>query len=126
MLTLGACRAAGALQQHLAPGGDAGAAAPAAGARCARRVRLLHAALLLGFLLPAALLLRMGFLEGDAQFGARFVELAHNSFVLAAITAVVAVLLAVLLAYAARLARFCACRRCSTASSDVGYAVPAR
>ena len=61
--------------------------------------------LLLGFLLPAALLLRMAFLEGDAQFGARFVELAHNSFVLAAITAVVAVLLAVLLAYAARLAR---------------------
>ena len=61
--------------------------------------------LLLGFLLPAGLLLRMAFLEGDAQFGTRFVELAQNSFVLAAITAMLAVLLAVLLAYAARLAR---------------------
>lgn len=57
--------------------------------------------LLLGFLLPAGLLLRMAFLEGDAQFGTRFVELAQNSFVLAAITAMLAVLLAVLLAYAA-------------------------
>jgi len=61
--------------------------------------------LLFGFLLPAGLLLRMAFLEGDAQFGARFVELARNSFVLAAFTAGAAVLLAVLLAYAARLAR---------------------
>ncbi len=57
--------------------------------------------LLLGFLLPAGLLLRMAFLEGDAQFGTRFVELAQNSFVLAAITAMLAVLLAV----AARLCR---------------------
>lgn len=61
--------------------------------------------LLLGFLLPAALLLQMAFAEGDAQFGPRFVELAGNSFLLAAVTASIAVLLAVLLAYAARLAR---------------------
>ncbi|HQZ01831.1 MAG TPA: iron ABC transporter permease [Thauera sp.] len=61
--------------------------------------------LLLGFLLPAALLLQMAFVDGDAQFGARFVQLARNSFVLAALTSALAVVLAVLLAYAARLAR---------------------
>lgn len=61
--------------------------------------------LLLGFVLPAALLLQMAFAEGDAQFGPRFVHLARNSFVLAAVTAVIAVALAVVLGYAARLAR---------------------
>lgn len=61
--------------------------------------------LLLGFLLPAGLLVQMAYVEGDAQFGARFVQLARNSFVLAAVTAGVAVLLAVVLAYAARLSR---------------------
>lgn len=61
--------------------------------------------LFLGFLLPGFLLLKMALFEGDAQFGARFLDLARNSFVLAAVTAVLAVALAVLLAYAARLAR---------------------
>lgn len=79
--------------------------------------------LLLGFLLPAGLLLQMAFAEGDAQFGPRFVQLARNSFVLASVTAVIAVLLAVLLAYAARLAR----SRLPQALNRVvgmGYAVP--
>jgi iron(III) transport system permease protein len=61
--------------------------------------------LLLGFLLPAALLLKMALTEGDAQFGPRFVRLAGNSFVLAALTALLAIGLAVLLAYAARTSR---------------------
>ncbi|WP_230976154.1 ABC transporter permease [Pseudothauera nasutitermitis] len=61
--------------------------------------------LFLGFLLPGYLLLSMAITQGDAQFGPRFVQLSRNSFVLAAVTAVLAVLLAVLLAYAARLAR---------------------
>ncbi|MDO9598157.1 MAG: iron ABC transporter permease [Azoarcus sp.] len=61
--------------------------------------------LFFGFLLPAWLLLRMAFGDGDAQFGPRFMDLARNSFVLAAVTAVLAVMLALLLAYAARLAR---------------------
>jgi len=61
--------------------------------------------LLLGFLLPAGLLLDMAFSEGDVQFGPRFLHLARNSFVLASVTSVLAVLLAVVLAYAARLAR---------------------
>jgi len=61
--------------------------------------------------------------EGDAQFGARFVQLARNSFVLAAITAFVAVLLAVLLAYAARLARS-QLPRALNRVVGLGYAVP--
>lgn len=79
--------------------------------------------LLLGFLLPAGLLLRMAFIEGDAQFGSRFVDLARNSFVLAALTAALAVALAVVLGYAARLAR----SRLPNALNRVvglGYAVP--
>ncbi|MBA4742871.1 MAG: iron ABC transporter permease [Azoarcus sp.] len=59
--------------------------------------------LVAGFLLPGALLLHMAIVDGDAQFGPRFVLLARNSFVLASVTAVLAVGLALLLAYAARL-----------------------
>ena len=79
--------------------------------------------LLLGFLLPAGLLLDMAFRDGDAQFGARFLTLSRNSFVLASVTAVLAVLLAVLLGYAARLAR----TRLQAGLNRVvamGYAVP--
>lgn len=79
--------------------------------------------LLLGFLLPAALLLQMAFAEGDAQFGARFVQLARNSFVLAAVTALIAVVLALLLAYAARLARSRLPQLLNRLVS-LGYAVP--
>lgn len=61
--------------------------------------------LLLGFLLPAGLLLKMAVTEGDAQFGERFLHLARNSFLLAALAAALAVTLALVLAYAARLAR---------------------
>ena len=61
--------------------------------------------LFFGFLLPGWLLLQMAFGDGDAQFGPRFMHLARNSFVLAAVTAILAVILALLLAYAARLAR---------------------
>lgn len=63
------------------------------------------APLALGFLLPAGLLLKMAFNEGDAQFGPRFLSLATNSFTLASVTAVIGVVLAVLLAYAHRLGR---------------------
>jgi iron(III) transport system permease protein len=58
-----------------------------------------------GFLIPAGLLLRMALSDGDAQFGERFVHLARNSFILAAVAAVAAVAIAVLLAYAARMTR---------------------
>lgn len=61
--------------------------------------------LFVGFVLPAGLLLRLALAEGDAQFGARFVQLAGNSFLLAGLTALIAVSLALLLAYAGRLAK---------------------
>ena len=54
--------------------------------------------LLLGFLLPAGLLLRNGGGEGDAQFGERFLMLARNSLTLSGLTALLAVA--------------CAARRC--------------
>ena len=79
--------------------------------------------LLLGFLLPAALLLHMAFVDGDAQFGPRFVHLARNSFVLAALTSVIAVGLAVLMAYAARLARS-SLPAAMNRIVGLGYAVP--
>ncbi|MFN4326553.1 MAG: ABC transporter permease [Azonexus sp.] len=79
--------------------------------------------LLLGFLLPAGLLLKMALTEGDAQFGERFLTLSRNSFILAGVTAAIGVLLALLLAYGARLSR-------TTLASGLnrlvglGYAVP--
>jgi iron(III) transport system permease protein len=59
--------------------------------------------LIAGFLLPAGILLEMTWTEGDARFGARFLQLAGNSATLAGITAVLAVLLSLSLAYSARL-----------------------
>ncbi len=79
--------------------------------------------LLLGFLLPAVLLMHMAFVDGDTQFGPRFVQLARNSFVLAAVTSVIAVVLAVLLAYAARLARS-SLPAALNRIVGLGYAVP--
>jgi iron(III) transport system permease protein len=79
--------------------------------------------LLLGFVLPALLLLRMALAEGDAQFGERFLLLSRNSFMLAGVTAAIGVLLALLMAYGARLSK-------STLASGLnrlvglGYAVP--
>jgi len=60
---------------------------------------------IVGFLLPALLLLQLAIEGGDPQFGRHFVTLARNSFVLAGTTALTAVVLAVLLAYGARLAK---------------------
>ena len=79
--------------------------------------------LLLGFVLPALLLLRMALAEGDAQFGERFLLLSRNSFLLAGVTAAIGVLLALLMAYGARLSKS------SLASGlnrlvGLGYAVP--
>ena len=79
--------------------------------------------LLLGFLLPAALLLKMAFAEGDAQFGERFLILSRNSFLLAGITAAIAVLLALLLGYGARLSKGPLARSLNRLVG-LGYAVP--
>ena len=77
----------------------------------------------LGFLLPGAILLDMSIETGDAQFGPRFLRLAFNSFTLAAVTAVLAVMVAVIMAYGVRLDP----GRMTVAANRVaamGYAVP--
>ncbi len=79
--------------------------------------------LVLGFILPAMLLLRMSLAEGDAQFGERFLVLARNSFVLAGVTAVLGVLLALLLAYGARLSKTTLAQALNRVVG-LGYAVP--
>ncbi|MCO4860525.1 iron ABC transporter permease [Cupriavidus sp. WGlv3] len=57
---------------------------------------------LLGFVVPALMLCRMAFTDGDAQFGPRFVGLVRNSFLLASATALAAVAVALAVGYAAR------------------------
>ena len=79
--------------------------------------------LLLGFVLPATLLLRMALTEGDAQFGERFFMLSRNSFVLAGITAFIGVFLALLMAYGARLSKSAFARGLNRLVG-LGYAVP--
>jgi iron(III) transport system permease protein len=79
--------------------------------------------LMVGFLIPCAVLLQMAINEGDAQFGPRFVELARNSFTVAAVTALLAVLLALLIAYARRLDPKPA-TRVAHAAAGMGYALP--
>jgi len=75
------------------------------GLRSAAAIAACALPLLLGFVLPAGILLNMALTEGDAQFGARFLQLAGNSFTLAGLSAALAVVFALLLAYAARLSR---------------------
>ena len=79
--------------------------------------------LVAGFLLPAGLLLRMALTEGDAQFGARFFQLARNSFTLAAVTALIAIAIALVLAYSARVTRQ-ALPQVINRIVGLGYAVP--
>jgi iron(III) transport system permease protein len=79
--------------------------------------------LLLGFVLPATLLLKMALTEGDAQFGERFLILSRNSFVLAGTTAVIGVFLALLLAYGARLSKATFAHALNRLVG-LGYAVP--
>jgi len=79
--------------------------------------------LVLGFLLPTGLLLRMALTEGDAQFGARFVTLTLNSFTLAGVTALGGVMLALVMAYALRL-RPGPLTRTANRLAGLGYAIP--
>ena len=79
--------------------------------------------LVVGFLLPAGLLLRMALTDGDAQFGARFFTLAGNSVLVAGCTAGLAVALALLIGYAARAHRGRLVRWAHRVIG-VGYALP--
>jgi iron(III) transport system permease protein len=93
------------------------------GARAALAALAALLPLLLGFALPAAILLKLALGGGDLQFGRRYLELAGNSLTLAVLGALIAVACAVLLALAARLRP----GRIATVASRVaslGYAVP--
>ena len=93
------------------------------GTRAALAAAACAVPLIIGFLLPAAILLKMAVEAGDEQFGFRFVGLALNSFTLAGLTAVLAVVLASVMAYGARLKP----SRLSIISNrlvGLGYAVP--
>jgi iron(III) transport system permease protein len=79
--------------------------------------------LLLGFLLPAAVLLAMAIAAGDQQFGARYLELVSNSVTLAAVTALLAVGLATLMAYGRRLQGSAAVQAANRLAA-MGYAIP--
>jgi iron(III) transport system permease protein len=83
--------------------------------------------ILLGFGLPATLLLRMASGEAETGFGERFVRLATNSFGVAALAALLAATIAVLLAYGARLAGADSGGRLARTANrlvGLGYAVP--
>ena len=79
--------------------------------------------LCIGFVLPAALLLRLTLAESEMPLGAQFVTLARNSFLLAGLTAFVALALAVLLAYGARLTKGVVAPALNRVVG-LGYAVP--
>jgi len=78
---------------------------------------------LVGFVLPAALLLEMHFSAGDPLLGPRMAGFAWNSLRLAGVTAVVAVSLAVIIGYGVRMSPG---RLTSMAAriASVGYAIP--
>jgi iron(III) transport system permease protein len=78
--------------------------------------------LVFGFLLPLAIMLRMAVTSGDAQFGARYVQLTFNTVTLATLTAVLAVLLALAAGYAARSSSGVV--RIANRVASMGYAVP--
>ena len=79
--------------------------------------------LLLGFLLPAGLLLRLWLTDAGGEIDPRFLQWAGNSVTLAAVAAVAAVLLALLLAYGLRRTRSTAVT-VAARLAGMGYAVP--
>ena len=78
---------------------------------------------LIGFVMPAGLLLHLALTDGDAQFGMRFFTLAGNSVMVSGLTATLAVSLAVLVAYARRLDPRPLTRGAHWAV-ELGYALP--
>jgi len=78
---------------------------------------------LLGFLLPAALLVHLAWPEPDARASARLLVLIGNSCILAGLAAAAGVLLATAMAYAARLSPGRLIAAANRAAS-LGYAIP--
>ena len=84
------------------------------------------APVLLGFVLPAGLLVHLAWPDTGAQWGARTMALVGNSFTLAGIAAATGVLLATAMAYAARLSRGRQANVVAWANraAALGYAIP--
>ena len=76
---------------------------PLTGWRAVASVTACVVPLLVGFVVPAGVLLHLAVTDGDAQFGTRFITLAGNSVLVSVLTALLAVSLALLVAYARRL-----------------------
>ncbi|MCX7325727.1 MAG: iron ABC transporter permease [Hyphomicrobiales bacterium] len=93
-----------------------GVTATAALAACALPV-------LLGFAVPAFLLVRLHLSGGDPLFGARFAQYATNSFMLAGMAAVIVVAAGALLAYALRVSAS-PLTRLAVRFATLGYAIP--
>ena len=72
-----------------------GAAGAAASVMCAVPITF-------GFLVPAAVLIKLAVADPEVRFGARIYGLVANTFILAGVAAIAAVAIALLLAYAAR------------------------
>jgi iron(III) transport system permease protein len=79
--------------------------------------------IVLGFGVPVVVLFTMTFERGDALLGGMFVELATNSFSLAAVAAALTALLALVVAYGLRL-RSSPVIRVSARIASMGYAIP--
>lgn len=77
----------------------------------------------LGFLVPAAVLLRMTFANITDHFSQRFWQLANHSFTVAILTAIVGVTLALIMAYGLRL-RPSPSMNLATRLASTGYAIP--
>lgn len=78
---------------------------------------------MLGFVIPVVILLRLMLREETLEFGVRYFGWFSNSILLAGITALIAVVICVLLAYAARVTRSPLQAACNRIVS-MGYAVP--
>ncbi len=76
-----------------------------------------------GFVLPAAILLRLAIVDPDARWNAHVLTLAANSTLAAGVTAGLAVTIAVVMAYAGRLARRPLVGGANRVAS-LGYAIP--
>lgn len=96
---------------------------PLVGARGLAALACCLAPSVVGFLIPAAALLRMATTAGDPVLGQRFVALAGRSLGLAALAALVTVAAAAVLAYGVRLAAGPAVRAAARLAT-LGYALP--
>ncbi|WP_416208172.1 ABC transporter permease [Halomonas sp.] len=77
----------------------------------------------IGFLIPSAILGQLAIQQGDTLLGTRFLDFAWNSLALAAIAAVIAVGLAVILSYGVRIDDR-PVTRLATRIAAMGYAIP--